>query len=70
MGKYVGTDLAGWSVACHRDGLETNWIRVYCSGVVVEHIYLLLYMASTSKIKGTGARWIGGDGTAIITMPS
>lgn len=68
LGKYVGMDMAGWGVSCVRDA-ETSWIRIYCWGIVVEHIYLLLHMASTSKIKGTGACWIGGDGTTIIQMP-
>jgi hypothetical protein len=68
LGKYVGRDLAGWGVSCTRDA-ETRSIRVYCWGIIAEHIYLLLHMASASKIKGTGACWIGGDGITIITMP-
>lgn len=69
LGKYVGGDSAGWGVSCIRDA-ETRDLRVYCWGIVAEHIYLLLHMASASKIKGTGACWISGDGSAIITMPS
>ncbi|KAH7354846.1 hypothetical protein BKA65DRAFT_394962 [Rhexocercosporidium sp. MPI-PUGE-AT-0058] len=68
LGKYVGRDLAGWGVWCIRDE-DFKSIRVYCWGVVVGHIYLLLYMASDSKIKKAGARWIGGDGEIIIQMP-
>lgn len=69
LGRYVSTNLAGWGVSCVRD-LETRFIRIYCWGIIAEHIYLLLHIASTSKIKGTGARWIAGDGTAVIVMPS
>jgi hypothetical protein len=69
LGQTIGRDLIGWGVSCTRDP-ETSKIRVYCWGTVVEHIYLLLHMASASKIKGTGACWLGGDGTAIIIMPS
>lgn len=69
LGKYVGRDSAGWGVSCIRDA-ETRGLRVYCWGIVAEHIYLLLHMASASKIKGTGACWVGGDGSPIIIMPS
>jgi hypothetical protein len=43
---------------------------VYCWGIVVDYIYLLLYLASEGKVKKIGASWIGGDGEAIIKMPS
>ncbi|KAG4439582.1 hypothetical protein IFR05_004930 [Cadophora sp. M221] len=68
LGRYIGKDLAGWGVWCKREE-DFKSIRVYCWGVVVGHIYLLLYMASDSKIKKAGARWIGGDGETIIQMP-
>jgi hypothetical protein len=45
-------------------------LRVYCWGVVVPHIYLLLFTGSENKIKKYGACWIGGDGQAVIRMPS
>jgi hypothetical protein len=69
LGNYIGKDLVGWGVWCIRD-VENLTIRVYCWGIIVGHIYLLLYMASEGKIKGTSACWIGGDGEAIIKMPS
>ena len=61
--------MGGWGVWCIK-GEELETIRLYCWGVIVGHAYLLLYMASESKIKGTDACWIGGDGEAIIKMPS
>jgi len=69
LGNSIGKSMAGWGVWCMRDE-DHGKIRVYCWGVIVGHIYLLLYMASESKVKGTGACWIGGDGVAIIKMPS
>ena len=67
LGNYIGRDLAGWGVWCVRDE-QIESLRVYCWGRIVGHIYLLLYMASESKIKNIGARWVGGDGEAIIRM--
>jgi hypothetical protein len=69
LGNYIGKDLLGWGVWCVRDE-NYGTLRVYCWGIVVGHIYLLLYMASEGKIKGKGACWIGGDGQTIIEMPS
>ncbi len=68
LGNYIGKNLVGWGVWCVRDA-EHSTIRVYCWGIIVGHIYLLLYITSKRKIKGTGACWISGDGEAIITMP-
>ncbi|KAK0119929.1 hypothetical protein ONS95_011354 [Cadophora gregata] len=67
LGRCIARDLAGWGVWCVRDE-DFKSIRVYCWGVVVKHIYLLLYMASDNRIRKTGARWIGGDGETIIQM--
>ena len=69
LGNYVGKDLAGWGVWCTREPDHSS-LRVYCWGIVVGHIYLLLFMASESKIRGVGACWVGGDGEVIIKMPS
>ncbi|KAH8820300.1 hypothetical protein F5884DRAFT_763438 [Xylogone sp. PMI_703] len=66
--SFIGKGEAGWGVWSVRDA-EFEDLRVYCWGVVVGHIYLLLYMASEGKIRNTGASWIGGDGRALIVMP-
>lgn len=69
LGNFIGRSMGGWGVWCIK-GEELETVRLYCWGVIVGHAYLLLYMASESKIKETGACWISGDGEAIITMPS
>lgn len=69
LGNFIGRGMGGWGVWSIRDE-EFDTIKLYCWGTIVGHTYLLLYMASESKIKGTGACWIGGNGEAIITMPS
>ena len=68
LGNFIGRGLGGWGVWCVRDE-DLDTIKVYCWGTTVGHVYLLLYMASESKIKRAGVRWIGGDGETIITMP-
>jgi hypothetical protein len=69
LGTFIDKGQAGWGVWCVRDA-DFGTVRVYCWGAVVGYVYLLLYMASESKIKGTGACWIGGDGKVVIQMPS
>lgn len=69
LGNFVGKSLAGWGVWCVRDE-KFESIRVYCWGITVTHIYLLLYMASEGKVKKSAPTWIGGDGQIIIVMPS
>jgi hypothetical protein len=69
LGNFVGKGQAGWAVWCFREE-DFGDARVYCWGAIVGQIYLLLYMASESKIKWSGATWRGGDGQPVITMPS
>jgi len=67
LGISIGKQQVGWGVWCTRDeGYRT--LRVYCWGIIVSHIYLLLNLSSERKIKGTGACWIGGDGEPVIKM--
>lgn len=67
LANYIGTGVAGWGVSCKRDE-AFSWLRVYCWGAVVAHIYLLLYLASQRKILFTGAVWIDGEGVAVFVM--
>lgn len=50
------------------DGLGT--VQVFCWGEVVPHIYLLLYVASKSRIKKVGAQWVDAGGEVIVKMPA
>ena len=69
LGDRITKNRLGWGVWCVRDA-EHLTLRVYCWGIIVDYIYLLLYLASEGKIKNIGATWIGGDGEAILKMPS
>lgn len=67
LGEYIGNGNTGWGVSCVREeGFEK--IRIYCWGIVVRHIYLCMYLASTNKIKKARACWIDGEGKIIIRM--
>ncbi|KAN0098709.1 hypothetical protein V8E51_014372 [Hyaloscypha variabilis] len=69
LGDRITKNRLGWGVWSVRDAEHVS-IRVYCWGIIVDYMYLVLYLASEGKIKKVGASWIGGDGQAIIKMPS
>jgi hypothetical protein len=65
--NYVSSGNAGWGTWCRRDE-NWRWIRVYCWGFVVGHIYLLLYMASMRKVLYTGGSWFDGEGKEVLIL--
>lgn len=69
LGDFIGNGHAGWGVWLTRDA-QFHTFRIYSFGYVAGHVYLLLYMASRSKIGKAGICWKGGDGETIIQMPS
>lgn len=64
---YLGRGAAGWGTSCRRDE-AFSWIRLYCWGCVVGHMYLVLYLASRRRILHTGMEWVAGDGTAVVVI--
>ena len=78
--KLVGNGSAGWGVWCTRgkseesvppcDPNETSLgtVKVFCWGEIVKHVYLLLYVASKSKVRKLGLRWIDAEGKTIVQM--
>lgn len=71
--RMIGNGNAGWGVWCSRDQYEQvefprglGLVRVYCWGEVVEHIYLLLYVASRSKVRKVEAVWVDADEEIIV----
>lgn len=67
LGGFVGQDKAGWGVRCVRSE-NHDVIKVFCWGIVVEHTWFMLFLASEGKIKQVDAKWVGGDGVPIIRM--
>lgn len=43
-------------------------IRIWCWGEVVKHVYLLLYVASSSKVRKLGLQWIDSNGRVVVQM--
>jgi hypothetical protein len=68
LGNFIAASRAGWGVRCERNDDFTSF-RVYCWGILVPYIYLLLFLASEMKVKKVEAVWIGGNGMALISMP-
>ncbi|KAJ0313600.1 hypothetical protein COL516b_000540 [Colletotrichum fioriniae] len=62
---YILEGFAGWGVWCKR-AEDWSWIRVYCWGHIVGHIYLALYLASERALKKDAARWLDGAGDVIV----
>jgi hypothetical protein len=77
LAHNISTCRLGWGVWCVRDENlfsdlpvtdDLMSIRVYCWGITVDYLYLYLISISEKKIRGSGARWVGGDGQDIIIM--
>lgn len=43
-------------------------VKVFCWGEVVQHVYLMLYVASKSKIRKVAPAWIDADGEVIVQI--
>ncbi|KAH8885188.1 hypothetical protein GQ53DRAFT_797366 [Thozetella sp. PMI_491] len=67
--NYVGAGEAGWGVWCRRDAAFT-YLRLFCWGQIVGHMYLMLYLATKRDILYMRVSWIGADGQDVITMPA
>ncbi|KAK0628449.1 hypothetical protein B0T17DRAFT_486911 [Bombardia bombarda] len=67
LGGYLPKGAAGWGVWCGRDA-PFSWLRMYCFGHAVGHIYLLLYLVSKRRVLYTGAEWVAGDGAVVVVM--
>lgn len=79
---YVGGDRAGWSISVVREdesknaeGKDCNGnagslgiVRMYCFGEAVQHAYLLLYLASKSRVRKCQVEWADAAGEVVITM--
>lgn len=67
LADYLGKGAAGWGTSCRRDP-DFSWIRLYCWGCIVGHMYLVLYLMSKRKVLYTGVSWIGADGNPVVVM--
>lgn len=80
--KTVGNGNAGWGIWCTRAETEKKAghdahamaslgvVKVFCWGEVVKHIYLLLYVASKSRVRKLGLQWIDAEEKLVVQMRS
>ncbi|KAH6636658.1 hypothetical protein F5144DRAFT_628672 [Chaetomium tenue] len=67
LAGYLAKGAAGWGTSCTRDE-GFAWLRVYCWGGVVGHMYLVLYLMSRRRVLETGAEWVGAEGSAVVVV--
>ena len=67
LAKMIGPGRVGWGVWCTREA-ATLEVRVYCWGEVARHVYLMLYVASKSKVRKLGLIWVDADGEVVVRM--
>lgn len=72
LAKSIGEGKAGWGVWCSRgdqDGAPYV-VKVFCWGEIVRHVYLLIYIASKSKVRKLDLRWIDAEGKVVVQVRS
>ncbi|KAK0815507.1 hypothetical protein LTR75_003795 [Friedmanniomyces endolithicus] len=82
LDNQVGSGDAGWGVWCLRepdqsgssllgkrqDGL--GLVKVFCWGEIAKHIYLMLYVASNSRVRKIGLQWVHAEEQVVVQMRS
>lgn len=68
LANYIGKGVAGWGVSCHRDG-DFTYLRLYCWGLLVAHIYFVIYLASRRRVCFSNTTWIDASSEVVIRMP-
>ena len=68
LAKMIETGRVGWGVWCVREPAASLTARVFCWGEVVRHVYLMLYVASKSKVRKLGLRWVDAEGEVVVQM--
>ena len=51
-----------------REPASSLRVRVFCWGEVVKHVYLMLYVASKSKVRKLGLKWEDAGGEIVVRM--
>lgn len=67
LANYIGKGVAGWGVSCHRDERFTC-LRLYCWGLLVTHIYFVIYVASRRRVCFSTAAWVDASGDTVVKM--
>jgi hypothetical protein len=67
LAKMIEPGRVGWGVWCTRDPASLE-VRIYCWGEVARDVYLMLYVASKSKVRKLGLNWVDADGEVVVQM--
>lgn len=80
LANFIRRGYAGWGVTLHRqppnpenenngngDGL--GQVQLYSWGELIEHTYLLLWLYSNGKVRGSSLQWIDSADAVIVQMP-
>jgi len=68
LAKMIEPGRVGWGVWCVREPSSSLRVRMFCWGEVVQHVYLMLYVASKSKVRKLGLRWVDAEGEVVVQM--
>jgi hypothetical protein len=68
LAKMIEPGRVGWGVWCVREPASSLTVRVFGWGEVVRHVYLMLYVASKSKVRKLGLRWVDAEGEVVVQM--
>lgn len=78
--RIIGSGNAGWGVWCHRPNMNESGgteggvskglgvVQLFCWGEVVQHVYLMLFVASKSQIRKVRAQWIDSEEEVVVQM--
>lgn len=80
LANFVRRGYAGWGVTLHREppnpenennsnGDRLGQVQLYCWGELIEHTYLLLWLYSNGKIRGSSLQWIDSADAVVVQMP-
>lgn len=67
LAKMIESGRVGWGVWCAREPSSLE-VRVFCWGETVRHIYLMLYVASKSKVRKLGLKWVDANDEVVVQM--
>ncbi|KAM0714817.1 hypothetical protein Q7P37_009281 [Cladosporium fusiforme] len=65
--RMIEGGRVGWGIWCVRESLSLD-VQVFCWGEMVRHVYLMLYVASKSKVRKLGLKWVDSEGHVVVQM--
>ena len=80
LANFVRRGYAGWGITLHREppnsenenngnGDGLGQVQLYSWGELIEHTYLLLWLYSNGKVRGSSLQWIDSVDAVVVQMP-